>query len=220
MSPVRSLAFPAAVMAGVLLLTGCGGNEPDGGRPVPVDPGGDSATTSGTPATSPTAVSTTAPSPSQPTSTTTASRKAQVVVVPGSYRSNPAVQGLVKTYPLYFQALVARDSSIIKKSFPAFFYADVGLGIEEAKANGLVMKPPGSVVVVGIQPQKEFGIIRVKTCRSQNTQYWNPKAKAWDVVAPKGTPQAIDMIQTGVGWMPYRLGPSQGISCARVRYPA
>jgi hypothetical protein len=202
-----------------MLLTGCGGGEADGGRPVPVEPGGDSSTSSSTPSTSAT---TSAPTtaPSQPTSPTTTSRKAQVIVVPGNYRSNPAVQGLVKTYPLYFQALVTRDSSIIKKNFPAFFYADVGLGIEEAKANGLVMRPPGSVVIVGIEPQKEFGIIRVKTCRSQRTQYWNPKTEVWDVVAPKGSPQAIDMIRTGLGWMPYRLGPSEGISCARARYPA
>ena len=214
---MRSLALPAAVLAGVLLLTGCGGNEPDGSRPVPVDPGGDSSTTSSTPTTSTTTDPTTAPS--QPTTTPTTSRKAQVVVVPGNYGSNPAVQGLVKTYPLYFQALVARDDTIVRKSFPAFFYADISEGILEAKRNGWIMRPPGSVVVLGVQSRPQ-GVVRVKTCRSQTTQYWDPKSKRWTLNAPKGSPQVIDMIETGIGWMPYRMAPSNGVSCAGVRYPA
>jgi hypothetical protein len=216
---VRNPALPAAVLAAVLLLSGCGGQgSNDGGRPVPVGGDESSATTSETPSTA--ATPTTEP-PSAPTTPTARRPPTQVIVVAmGTVRSNAAVQGLVKIYPLYFQALVARDSSIVRKNFPSFFYADVGLGIEEAKANGLVMRPPGSVVVVGTQALDEFGIVRVQTCRSQTTEYWNPKSKAWDVVAPHGRPQAIDMIKTGIGWMPYRLGPSSGINCSRVHYPA
>jgi hypothetical protein len=219
MSPVRSLALPAAVLAGALLLTGCGGNDStDGGRPIPVDgSGGSSSSTAGTPtagATTPTAA------PSEPTATATAAPpKAQVVVVPGNYSSNPAVQGLVRSYPLYFQALIDRDESILKKSFPSFFYADASQAIKDAQRNGWVMRPPGSVVVLGIQSQSN-GTVRVKTCRSQTTQYWDPKAKAWTVPAPKGSPQVIDMIRTGVGWLPYKLASSKGVTCARVNYPA
>ena len=83
----------------------------------------------------------------------------QVIVDPGNYGSNPAVQGLVKTYPLYFQALVARDDTIVRKSFPAFFYADISESILEAKRNGWLMRPPGSVVVVGVQSQPQ-GVVR------------------------------------------------------------
>jgi hypothetical protein len=75
------------------------------------------------------------------------------------------------------------------------------------------------VVVLGVQSQSD-GTVRVKTCRSQTTQYWDPKAKQWTVVAPKGSPQVIDMIRTGLGWLPYRLAPSKGVNCARVNYPA
>jgi hypothetical protein len=214
---VRSLALPTAVLAGVLLLTACGGSETDdGGHPVPVGGSGESSTASSTPTTSTTEPTT---ATSKPTTTTTAPRKAQVIVDPGNYSSNPAVQGLVTTYPLYFSALVARDDTIVRKSFPAFFYADISEGILEAKRNGWIMRPPGSVVVVGIQSQPE-GVVRVKTCRSQTTQYWDPRSKHWTVVAPKGSPQVIDMVETGLGWMPYRMAPSTGANCARVHYPA
>jgi hypothetical protein len=219
MSPVRSLALPAALLAGALVLAGCGGNNAnDGGRPVPVDDSGSSgATTSSTPTAE---ASTPAATSSKPTTTaTTAPRKTQVYVVPGNYASNPAVQGLVRSYPLYFQALVTRDDTILKKSFPSFFYADTSQAIVDAQRNGWVMRPPGSVVVLGVQSQPD-GTVRVKTCRSQNTQYWDPNAKQWSVVAPKGSPQVIDMIKTGLGWLPYRLAPSTGVTCARVNYPA
>ena len=81
------------------------------------------------------------------------------------------------------------------------------------------MRPPGSVVVLGVQSQPQ-GVVRVKTCRSQTTQYWDPKSKRWTLNAPKGSTQVIDMIKTGIGWMPYRIGPSSGVNCAGVRYPA
>jgi hypothetical protein len=217
---VRSLALPAALLAGALLLTGCGSKDAnDGGRPVPVDESGGSSTITLSP---PTAGATTpAATASEPTTTATktAPRKTQVYVVPGNYASNPAVQGLVQSYPLYFQALVARDDSILKKSFPSFFYADTSQAIVDAQRNGWVMKPPGSVVVLGVQSQPN-GTVRVKTCRSQNTQYWDPKGKQWTVVAPKGSPQVIEMIKTGLGWLPYRLAPATGVKCTAVRYPA
>ncbi|MFI5733161.1 hypothetical protein ACIA49_23815 [Kribbella sp. NPDC051587] len=214
---MRSVSLAAAALAGVVLLAGCGGNSDDGGRPVPV--GGDSDTSS-TP--TPSASSTPPPStkPSEVADpTTTPPKKAQVIVVPGNYSSNPAVQGLVATYPMYFDALIARNEKLISKTFPAYFYADVSQVMVDARNNGWVMKPPGSVVVRGISNQA-LGVVRVKTCRSQHTQYWNPKTKGWTLVAPGGQPQAIDMIKTGLGWRPYRLGPSAGISCAGVKYPA
>jgi hypothetical protein len=144
---------------------------------------------------------------------------AQVIVKAGNFASNPAVEGLVNSYPLYFQALVSKDDTVLKKRFPSFFYADVSHAIVDAKRNGWVMRPPGSVVVVGTQGQPD-GTVRVKTCRSQTTQYWDPKARAWTVVTPKGSPEVIEMIKTGIGWLPYRLAPTNGVSCARVRYPA
>jgi hypothetical protein len=207
------------VLAGVLLLTACGGGDSnDGGRPVPV--GGDSGTTtsSSTPTTSSAEPTT---EPSQPTTTTkpTTSSKAQVIVVPGNYGSNPAVQGLVRSYPLYFQALVSKDDTVLKTSFPAFWYADTSQAILDAQRNGWIMRPPGSVVVLGVRSQPD-GVVRVKTCRSQTTQYWDPKSKNWTVVAPKGSPQVIDMIRTGLGWLPYQMAPSTGVNCAGVRYPA
>lgn len=214
---MRRFALPTVLLAGAVVLTACGSNDgSDGGRPVPV--GGDSGTTttSSTPTAEPTATE-----PSKPATTTkpTTSKKPQIYVVAGNYASNAAVQGLVSKYPLYFQALVTKDDTVLKKSFPSFFYADVSEEIVDAKRNGWVMVPPGSVVIVGTQSQPD-GTVRVKTCRSQRTQYYDPKAKRWTVVAPKGSPEVIDMILTGIGWLPYRIAPSNGASCAGVRYPA
>ena len=216
MSSVRRFALPAAVLAGALLLAGCGGKDSnDGGLPVPA--GGDSGTTtsSGTPSTSTSAPTT------QPSTTTKpgTSKKPQVYVIAGNWASNPAVQGLVSSYPMYFQALVTKDDSILKKKFPSFFYADVSQGIFDAQRNGWIMRPPGSVVIVGAHSRPD-GTVWVQTCRSQTTQYWDPKSRNWTEVTPKGSPEVIEMIATGIGWLPYRLAPSTGVNCSRVRYPA
>jgi hypothetical protein len=209
---VRRFALPAFAMVGVLLLSACSKDTNDGGRPVPV--GGDSGTTtSSTPSTAPS---------SEPSTTTTAKPTAtakQVIIQPGNFASNPAVQGLVTSYPLYFQALVSKDDTILKKRFPSFFYADVSQGIQDAKRNGWIMKPPGSVVVVGAKSTPD-NTVAVQTCRSQTTQYWDPKTQTWTVVTPKGSPEVIEMIKTGIGWLPYRLATSKGVNCASVRYPA
>nr|WP_238351328.1 hypothetical protein [Kribbella shirazensis] len=205
-------------MIGVLLLSACGKDSTDGGRPVPVG-GGDSGTTAST---TPTAEpSRTSSAPTQPATTAkpTAPAAKQVIVQPGNFASNPAVQGLVTSYPLYFQALVTKDDTILKKQFPSFFYADVSQAILDAQRNGWVMKPPGSVVVVGARSTPD-NTVAVQTCRSQTTQYWDPKSRTWTVVAPKGSPEVIEMIKTGLGWMPYRLATSKGVNCAGVRYPA
>ncbi|WP_433002792.1 hypothetical protein [Kribbella sp. CA-294648] len=215
---MRRLSVPAALLATTLLLSACGAKE-SGGMPVPVG-GGESERTitlSRTPSAEPTAAP--PPKSSGPKKTVAPPAAAQVIVVPGNFASNPAVQGLVKSYPVYFSALVARDADIVKNNFPAYFYADVEERINDAKRNGWVMKPPGSAVVMGTVPQP-LDVVRVKLCLSQSTQYWNPKAKAWVVAGPRGVAQAIDMIRTGLGWLPYRLAPATGMKCGKVRFPA
>jgi hypothetical protein len=204
-------------VAGVLLLSSCGAKDSnDGGLPVPA--GGDSSTTTSSMTTSSTP-STSEPSKPATTAEPTAQPTSQIIIQAGNFESNDAVQGLVSSYPLYFQALVSKDDTVLKKRFPSFFYADVSEGIVDAKRNGWVMRPPGSVVVIGVQNQSD-GTVRVKTCRSQTTEYWDPKAKKWTVVAPKGSPEVIEMIKTGIGWLPYRLAPTNGVNCSRVHYPA
>ena len=216
LSLVRGLGIPALVLACALLLAGCGGSSQNRGT-LPTPAGGDDTGSTGTPT----------PSTSKPTSKPTgpvktpAPAKAQIIVVPGNFADNPAVQGLVKTYPVYFRALVARDEKIVRDYFPGFFYADTAIGINEAKRNGWVMRPPGSIVVVGVEPQPNT-TVRLKTCRSQTSQYWNPKTRRWVKVAPKGAPEVYDMAETGLGWMMYRLvNPiPKPYSCASVRFPA
>jgi hypothetical protein len=214
---VRRLAVPVAVLAGALLLAGCGKDSNDGGRPVPV--GGDtpSATTSDTPS-----AQTPSPGeqPSEPATTTkpTTSAKQLVIIEPGNFESNPAVQGLVRTYPLYFQALVTKDDTVLRKQFPSYWYADTSQAILDTQRNGWVMRPPGSVVVLNVKTTDDDSAV-VTTCRSQRTDYWDPRAKNWTVVAPKGTPEVIEMIRTGLGWMPYRLATTKGVNCSGVHYP-
>jgi hypothetical protein len=214
---VRSVVLTVAALSGAVLLAGCGGSDTDGGRPVPVGGGSSSSTTSDTPS-APSSQPTTAPS--EPVQTTNAPpKKAQVIMVPGNFAANPAVQGLVQSYPLYFEALVSKDDTVLRTKFPLFFYSDTSQAILDAQAQGWVMKPPGSVVVRGVQNQPN-GTVRVTTCRSQTTQYWDPRGKKWTVVAPNGSPQVIDMIKTGLGWRPYKLAPPKGVKCAGVHYPA
>lgn len=219
---MRRAGIPAVLLAATLLLSACGGSKDDGGMPVPVgDGGGDSEPTitlSRTPSADPTSAPTGKTS-APPVTVAPPPPANQVTVVPGNFASIPAVQGLVQSYPVYFSALVARDSKIIQNNFPAYFYADTSQAVDDAKRNGWVMKPPGSVVVMGTSNQP-LGIVRLKLCLSQTTQFWNPKTKSWVVPAPKGTPQALDMVRTGLGWLPYRVAPSKGISCGKVRYPA
>ena len=215
---MRRFALPAVALTAALLLSACGKDSNDGGRPVPV--GGDSGTaTSGTPSAEPSSEPTeTTTVPTQPATTTKPTAR-QVIIQPGNFASNPAVQGLVTSYPLYFQALVSKDDTILRKKFPSFFYSDVAQGIADAKRNGWIMKPPGSVVVVGARSTSD-GTVAVQTCRSQTTQYWDPRGKRWTVVTPKGSPEVIEMIKTGIGWLPYRLATSKGVNCGSVRYPA
>ncbi|GAA2832032.1 hypothetical protein [Kribbella solani] len=216
---MRRFALPATLLAGVVLVTGCSKGSNDGGLPVPA--GGDAGpvTTSATPTAAPTKTSAAPTEPPEPTATKPTAKADQVIVVAGNYATNPAVQGLVSSYPLYFQALVSKDDTILKQRFPSFFYSDVSQGIFDAQRNGWVMRPPGSVVVVGAHSTKD-DTIAVQTCRSQTTQYWDPRGKRWTVVTPKGSAEVIEMIKTGVGWLPYRLASAQGVNCAKVHYPA
>ena len=207
----------SVVLAGVLLLSACGKNSDDGTLPVPAG-GSDSTTSSDTPSAEPSEPSSV---PTQPATTAkpTTAPKAQIIIKAGNFASNPAVQGLVTSYPLYFQALVSKDDTVLRKKFPSFFYSDVSQGIYDAQRNGWIMKPPGSVVIVGAKRTAD-GTVAVQTCRSQTTQYWDPKGKRWTVVTPKGSAEVIEMIQTGIGWLPYRLATPKGVNCARVHYPA
>ena len=214
---MRGVGVPAAAMVAVLLLAGCGGGRSnEGSMPTPVGGGGYTSTT-GSP--TPGASGSTA-KPTTPTKTA-GPAKPQVIVVPGNFAGNPAVQGLVRMYPTYFRALVARDEKIVRNTFPGFFYADTAIGINEAKRNGWVMRPPGSIVVVGVE-QQPYGVVRLKTCRSQTTQYWNPKTRRWVKVTPKGAPEVYDMVETGLGWMMYHLvtRSAKPYSCASVHFPA
>jgi hypothetical protein len=208
------------VLTAALLLSACGGSKDDGGMPVPVGDGDSrpTVTLSGTPSADPTSAPTGKTS-APPVTIAPPPAANQVTVVPGNFAALPAVQGLVTSYPLYFSALIARDSTIIKNNFPAYFYADTAPVVDDAKRNGWVMKPPASVVVMGTANQP-YGVVRVKLCLSQTTQFWDPKGKRWTVAAPKGIAQSIDMLRTGLGWLPYRKGPSGGSNCGKVHFPA
>lgn len=216
---VKPFARVVVGAAALALVAGCSGSETNqGGMPVGEGSGGRTVTL-GTPTPEPT--TTGSSKPTAPAKTTAAPPPAQITIVPGRFASQPAVQGLVAKYPLYYQALVQRKSDIIKTSFPAFFYADTAVNIEAARQSGWVMRPPGSVVVVGTSNQPD-GVIRVNLCRSQRMQWWNPKTRKWVIVAPRGTAEAIDMVRTGLGWTMYRLvrPVPKGINCSAVRYPA
>ncbi|MEV6286377.1 hypothetical protein [Kribbella sp. NPDC051770] len=218
-----SFARVLVPLVALAVLAGCSGSDDTnrGGMPEGVsETPADDPTITLSPPTAPPASSTV--KPTRPATTVPPKPPAgQVTVVPGRFGAEPAVQGLVAKYPLYYQALVKRDSNIVKTSFPAFFYADTAINIDAAKASGWVMRPPGSIVVVGTSKQP-YGVVRLNLCRSQRLQWWNPKTRKFVVVAPKGTAEAIDMVRSGVGWTMYKVvrPVPKGINCATVRYPA
>lgn len=212
---MRRLGVPTGALVVGLLLSGCGSGSNNGTMPTPADDGSSGTTTTpsksvGEPTARPTGPAKTPPA-----------KRAQVIIDPGNFADNPAVQGFVAKYPLYFRALVERDTELVRENFPAYFYADTAAGIADAKATGWVMRPPGSLVVVGVE-QRPFDVVRIKSCRSQTTQYWDPKARKWARATPTGTADVIDMVLNGDGWTMYRwIRPvPKGISCAKVHYPA
>ncbi|GAA1517330.1 hypothetical protein [Kribbella lupini] len=216
---MRRPTLPAAVLVVALLLTGCGGGDTNkGSLPEGVDDPG-STSTGGTPGTGDPSTPGTTTEPSEPVKTPPAA-KAQVIVVPGNFANNPAVQGLVAKYPIYYKARVDRNDSVIRETFPAYFYLDVTDNIKTAKTRGYVMRPPGSVVVMSAV-NIPHGLVQLNLCLSQRTQYWNPGAKKWVKPAPQGLPQVIQMVKTGLGWSMYReMRPAKPFSCAKVPFPA
>lgn len=207
-------ALSAAVTALITtLIVGCGGGG-GGSMPTPVDDE-PSSTTPTTQTTTPSPAQSTA-SPSNPSA-----KRPLVYVVGGRYDSDPAVQGLKVKYPVYFRALVQRDSRVVAAEFPRYFYADTVALIDEARAGGWIMRPPGGVVVRALE-RRPGGIVRISTCRSQSTEYWNPKTRRWVISAPQGSADVVDMARRGSGWTLYRwLRPvPRPFSCAGVKYPA
>nr|WP_184794776.1 hypothetical protein [Kribbella italica] len=215
----RTLTTAAAFL---VVLAGCsgGGETNKGGLPIGVDDQPDSNPTITLPTPPPQSTPAPRPTSAKPTTAKPPAATAKVVVVPGRFGAEPAVQGLVAKYPLYYQALVSRNSDIVKTGFPAIFYAGTATDIEAAKDAGWLMRPPGSIVVIGTSKQP-YGVVRVNLCRSQRLQWWNPKTRKFVVNAPKGTGEAIDMVRTGFGWTMYRMVRPipAGINCATVRYP-
>ncbi|ADB32360.1 hypothetical protein Kfla_3299 [Kribbella flavida DSM 17836] len=215
----------AAVVLASVLIAACSngagsgtGRMPEGVEEQPAGPTTITLPTpTGEPSRTPRPSASTPAKPAKPP----AASGARVVVVPGRFGAEPAVQGLVAKYPLYYQALVQRDSDLVKTNFPAFFYADTAINIDAAKASGWVMRPPGSIVVVGTSKQP-YGVVRLNLCRSQRLQWWNPKTRKFVVNAPRGTAEAIDMVRTGLGWTMYKVvrPVPTGINCSAVRYPA
>lgn len=218
----RTRVGAAVVSVGLLLgvVAGCGGNEPTGGAPTPVDPGtgGDPSTTPSAPASTPT------DKPSTPTTTsaTTSTGPArQIIVVTHIFKNQPVVQAFAAAYPIYFKALVDRDDAVLRSTFPAYFHADVEAQIAVAKKAGWVMKPPGSIVLRKVEKQAD-GKVRIGSCRSQRTEYFDPATKKWIRSAPKGTPDVIIMAPLNDTFVMYRWMGSRnaGFTCAGIPYPA
>lgn len=200
----------------VLTLSACGGDDGGNGTmPTPVEGGSETSTTPSEPASPTSSKPTTAPSSKPP------GKAPLVYVVGGKFDSHPAVQGLKLKYPVFFRALVQRDLQIVAKSFPQYFYADTVALIDQAKDSGWTMRPPGSLVVRDVET-RPGGIVRISSCRSQATQYWNPQARQWVIKAPAGSPDVLDMVRRGSGWTMYRwIHPApKPFSCAGIRYPA
>jgi hypothetical protein len=219
--PGRVIATAVATVALAVAATGCGEGGSTGGAPTPVDDTAASDPTSApsTPATSD------APNPSTATATATAAPKPgsarQIIVVTHKFQNIPAVRAFAAAYPVYFKALVDKDTDALRTQFPAYFYADTEAQITIAKDAGWVMRPPASIVLRIVETLPD-GKVKISSCRSQRTEYWNPRANKWVRSAPKGSPDVIIMALRGDSWVMYRwmTSPPPTFGCGGISYPA
>ncbi len=206
----RRTGLVVALAAAFFTVAGCGGGGSSGGAPTPF-----ADDSSGTPS-SPTASATSAPASTKTSQPPV--KRALVIVSPGKYGINPAVLGFTRTIQEFYKARMAHNPELMNAWTSSIFYTDNEAGILEAKTQGLVMRPPGKVVVRGVRKGPIAGSVTVDTCFGPTMAWYDPKKKRYTNDLPNGSPISMDMVSSGSAWQFYqaRLGK---FSCASVKYP-
>jgi hypothetical protein len=209
----RRTGLVVALAAAALAMAGCGGNDSSGGGPTPFED--DSTGTPSGPATSDPAT----PAPSATKTAQPPGKRALVIVNPGSYRLHPAVIGFTRTIQEFYKARMTHNPRLMNAWVSTIFYTDNEPGILQAKSQGLVMRPPGRVVVRGVRRGPIAGSVTVDTCFGPTMAWYDPKKKRYTNDLPNGSPISMDLQNSGSRWEFYqaRLGR---FSCASAKYPA
>lgn len=198
-----------ALAAALMAVPGCGGGGSSGGAPTPF--ADDSSSTPSSPDTS----ATSAP---RVTNTAKPQLAALVIVGPGKYGMHPAVLGFTRTIQEFYKARMAHNPRLMNAWASTIFYTDNEAGILQAKAQGLVMRPPGKVVVRGVRKGPIAGSVTVDTCFGPTMAWYDPKKKRYTNDLPNGSPISMDLVNSGSAWEFYQARQGK-FSCASVKYP-
>ncbi len=208
----RQVWMAGAAVAALTLAAGCGGSSPSGGSPTPL--GDDSATASSAPPSSrATPTATAKPStPSKPTS------GRLVVVAPGRFSNRPAVGGFTAAVQVLFRARMRYSPDLLQGWATSLFRSHNDNLILNAKAAGLVMRPPGRIVVHGVRKGPVPNTTIVDACFGPTMAWYDPKRKRYTNDLPNGSPYSIAMYGSGPRWLFYDAYDGR-FSCATVTYP-
>ncbi len=202
-----------ALVAALTLTAGCGGSSSAGGSPTPL--GDDSeAVSSATPSPEPTSKATPKPS-------ATPSRPAPgrlVIVAPGRFASSPAVNGFTAAVQVFFRARMAHNPNLLQGWATSLFRSHNDNLIVNAKAAGLVMRPPGRIVVRGVRKGPVANTTIVDVCFGPSMAWYDPKRKRYTNDLPNGSPYSIAMYGSGPRWLFYDAYDGK-FSCSTVKYP-
>lgn len=211
---LRRTGFPAALAVVALLAAACGGDKSSGG-PTPFED--DSSGTTPASAEPSTVTTPTAPETSEPTAPP--AKRAMVVVNPGKYRSNPAVAGFTRAIQEFYKARITHNPQAMNAWSSTIFYTDNEAGILQAKSQGLVMRPPGKIVVRAVRKGPMANSTTVDACFGPTMSWFDPKKKRYTTDKPNGSAISMDMYNTGSLWQLYQAHLGK-FSCATTKYPA
>ena len=212
----RRTSLAAACAFAVLAVAGCNGGDDAGSGPTPFED--DSSGTPSGPATSPAPTSSPTGSPTR--TTPTPSRRGELVLVdPGRYATNGAVIGFTRAIREFYRARQAHRPGLMNGWASTIFYTDNEAGILLAKSRGLVMRPPGKIVVRTVRKGPLPGSVTIEACFGPTMAWYDPKKRKYTADRPNGSPIAMDLTRGVESWQLFEAHNAR-FSCDGVKYPA
>ena len=214
--PVTRRRTGLAALCALLALAGCNGGDDAGSGPTPFED--DRSGTPSSPA------STSEPGTTEPSSPATSSKpvsgkKASVLVDQGRFGENPAVVGLTRAIQEFYKARQAHNPGLMSGWVSTIFYTDNEAGIVQAKRQGLVMRPPGKIVVRAVRKGPIANSLTVDTCFGPTMAWYDPKKNKYTYDRAGGSPISMDMTNGGSAWQIYQARNGK-FACDGVKYPA
>ena len=210
----RRTGLAALCALALLALAGCNGGDDAGSGPTPFEDDTSGTPTSPAPSSEPSTTEPTTPATSKPPA-----KKASVIVDPGTFGQSPAVIGLTRAIQEFYKARQAHNPGLMSGWVSTIFYTDNEAGIIQAKRQGLVMRPPGKIVVRAVRKGPIANSLTVDTCFGPTMAWYDPKKKKYTYDRPGGSPISMDMTNGGSAWQIYQARNGR-FACNGVKYPA